>query len=77
MGDVTAQTVSGLGSIQVPLTVSRTFTPALTRGTESVSAQVAVAAIDSIAAVTGPVAGATSLYTTTPSGAAMFYRAKQ
>jgi hypothetical protein len=49
VGDVTAQTIAGLGSIQVPLTVSRTFTLTLKRGTESVTAQVSVAAIDGIA----------------------------
>jgi hypothetical protein len=49
VGDVTAMTVSGLGSMAVPVPGSRTFTLTLKRGTESVSAQVAVAAIDGIA----------------------------
>lgn len=49
VGDVTAQTVSGIGSIQVPLTQSRTFTLTLKRGAESVSQSVSVAAIDGVA----------------------------
>jgi len=50
VGDVTALTVSGLGAVQVPLSVSKTFTLTLTRGTEKVSSQVSVAAIDGVAA---------------------------
>jgi hypothetical protein len=50
VGDVTAQTVSGVGSIEVPITTSRTFTLTLSRGAESLTASVSVAAIDGIAA---------------------------
>ena len=50
VGDVTAQTVSGLGSIQIPISSTRTYKLTLTRGTETVSQTVDVAAIDGIAA---------------------------
>ena len=50
VGDVTAQTVAGLGAIEVTLPVSRTFTLTLRRGAETATAQVSVAAIDGIAA---------------------------
>lgn len=50
VGDVTAQTISGLGSVAVPLTASTTFTLTLKRGLESVSSKVTVAAIDGVAA---------------------------
>ncbi len=49
VGDVTAQTVAGLGALEVPVPVSRTFTLTLRRGSESVTAQVSVAAIGDIA----------------------------
>ncbi len=49
VGDVTAQTVAGLGAIEVTIPVSRTFTLTLRRGTETATAQVSVAAIDGIA----------------------------
>ncbi|MCX8109333.1 MAG: LamG domain-containing protein, partial [Verrucomicrobiae bacterium] len=48
IGDVTALTSAGIGSISVPITVSRTFTITIKRGTETASAQVSVAAIDGI-----------------------------
>ena len=49
VGDVTAQTISGLGCIQAAVPESRTFKLTLTRGTETVSQTVDVAAIDGIA----------------------------
>ena len=49
VGDVTAQTVSGLGAIQVPMTTSRTFTLTLKRGLETLTAQTTVAAIADVA----------------------------
>jgi hypothetical protein len=51
VGDVTAQTVSGLGAVQVALTASKAFTLTLSRGSETLSSQVVnVAAIDGVAA---------------------------
>src|SRR5262245_1265519 len=50
VGDVTAKTISGLGSIQVALPESRTFTLTLKRGTETLSQPAAVAAIDGVGA---------------------------
>ena len=49
LGDVTAQTISGIGTIKVPLTSSKTFTVTLKRGEESVSASTSVAVIDGVA----------------------------
>ncbi|MCK6499869.1 MAG: LamG domain-containing protein, partial [Nitrospira sp.] len=49
VGDVTAQTVSGLGSVEVALTQSKNFKLTLTRGTETLSATVAAAAIPDVA----------------------------
>ncbi|MCC7373352.1 MAG: LamG domain-containing protein [Verrucomicrobiales bacterium] len=49
VGDVTAQTVSGLGSIEVTLAQSKNFKLTLTRGTETLTATVAVAAIADVA----------------------------
>jgi hypothetical protein len=49
IGDVTALTISGLGSVQTVLPTSRTFTLTLRRGTETVSQTVSVAAIDGVA----------------------------
>lgn len=43
VGDVTAKTVSGLGSVDVPLTQSKTFTLTLTRGTETLTQTLAIA----------------------------------
>lgn len=50
VGDVTAQTVSGLGSVQVPLTQTRTFTLTVTRGAESATQTLTVHAIGDVAA---------------------------
>ncbi|MCF7765304.1 MAG: LamG domain-containing protein [Verrucomicrobia bacterium] len=50
IGSVTAKTVSGSGSIKVPITASKTFTLTLKRGEETVSATTTVAAIDAVAA---------------------------
>lgn len=49
VGDVTAQTVAGLGAAEVPVPVSRTFTLTLRRGVETATAQVSVAAISDVA----------------------------
>lgn len=49
VGDVTANTISGLGAVQVQMTTSRTFTLTLRRGNETLSAQTTVAAIDNVA----------------------------
>ena len=49
IGDVTAQTVAGLGSIEVTLPSTRTFNMTLTRGEESVSRALTVYAIDGVA----------------------------
>ena len=49
LGDVTAQTVAGLGSIEVTLQSTRTFNMTLTRGEETVSQPLTVYAIDGVA----------------------------
>jgi len=49
IGDVTAKTVSGLGSAEVTLTSSKTFNLTLKRGTETVSRTTTVAAISDVA----------------------------
>jgi len=49
IGDVRAKTVSGLGSAEVTMTSSKTFKLTLTRGAESASQTLAVAAIDGVA----------------------------
>jgi hypothetical protein len=49
IGDVTAQTVAGLGSIEVTLPSTRTFNMTLTRGEETVSQALTVYAIDGVA----------------------------
>jgi hypothetical protein len=49
IGDVTAQTVAGLGSIEVTLPSTRTFNMTLTRGEETVSQSLTVYAIDGVA----------------------------
>jgi hypothetical protein len=48
LGDVTGMTVAGLGSAQVSLPSTRTFTLTLTRGEETVSQDLTVYAIDGI-----------------------------
>ncbi|MBI2948118.1 MAG: LamG domain-containing protein [Verrucomicrobia bacterium] len=48
VGDVTAKTVSGLGSTEVTLSTSRTFKLTLKRGVETASQTVSVAAIDGV-----------------------------
>ncbi len=50
VGDVTAKTVSGLGSVQVPVTASKKFTLTLKRGAESLTQTVTVFAIDGVTA---------------------------
>jgi Concanavalin A-like lectin/glucanases superfamily len=50
VGDVTAQTVSGLGAVQIPISDSRTYKLTVTRGTETMSQSVDVAAIDGVTA---------------------------
>jgi len=50
VGDVTAKTVSDLGSTDVTLTASRTFKLTLKRGVETASQTVSVAAIDGVSA---------------------------
>ena len=50
VGDVTAKTAVGVGSITVPITTSKTFRMTIQRGDESVSSEIEVAAIDGIAA---------------------------
>ncbi len=49
VGDVTAKTVSGLGSVDFKVSTSRTYKLTLTRGTESVSKSVSIAAISDVA----------------------------
>jgi len=49
VGDVTAQTTAGVGSIDVPVTKPTTFTLTITRGDESLTAQVHVGVVDGIA----------------------------
>jgi hypothetical protein len=49
IGDVTGMTVAGLGSMQVTMPSTRTFTLRLTRGEETVSQSLTVYAIDGIA----------------------------
>jgi hypothetical protein len=49
IGDVTAQTVAGLGAIEVTLPSTRTFTLTLTRGEETFSETLTVYAIDGVA----------------------------
>jgi hypothetical protein len=49
VGNVTAQTVSGLGSVEVPIPATRTFALTVRRGTESVTESVTVAAIGDVA----------------------------
>ncbi len=48
IGSVTEKTISGLGSAEVAIPLTRTFTLTLRRGAESVSASATVAAIDGI-----------------------------
>ncbi|MBI4663654.1 MAG: LamG domain-containing protein [Verrucomicrobia bacterium] len=50
IGDVTAKTVSGLGSTEVTLTSSKTFNLTLKRGTETISQTTTVVAISDVAA---------------------------
>lgn len=50
VGDVTAKTAVGVGSITVPITTSKTFRMTVKRGNESVFSDIQVAAIDGIAA---------------------------
>ncbi|MDA1276208.1 MAG: LamG domain-containing protein [Verrucomicrobia bacterium] len=50
VGDVTAKTISGTGSVKVPMTASKTFTLTLKRGEETLTAQTTVSAIDGVAA---------------------------
>jgi hypothetical protein len=49
VGDVTAGTVVGIGSVTIPLTESKTFTLKISRDTETVSAQINVSVIDGVA----------------------------
>jgi hypothetical protein len=49
VGDVTSVTTAGAGSIAAPLAYSKTFTLTLTRGTETVTQALSVAAIDGVA----------------------------
>ncbi len=49
VGDVTAQTVSGLGSVDVTLTQSKTYQIQLVRGTETLSSTLTVSAIADVA----------------------------
>jgi hypothetical protein len=48
IGDVTAQTVAGSGSISVPVNQDTTFTITLTRGSESLEATTQVAVLESV-----------------------------
>lgn len=48
VGDVTAQTVSGVGSVEVTVDQDTTFTITIVRGEESLSASTSVAAIEGI-----------------------------
>jgi hypothetical protein len=49
IGDVTAKTVSGLGSLEVPVSASRTYTLTLKRGAEQAKQTTTVAAISDVA----------------------------
>ena len=49
VGDVTAQTISGVGTIAVPLTSSKTFTITLSRGDETLTETAEVSVIDGVA----------------------------
>lgn len=50
VGDVTAKTAVGVGSVTVPMTTSKTFRMTIQRGSESVSSEIQVAVIDGVAA---------------------------
>lgn len=50
VGDVTANTVTGLGSAPVTITQNRTFTLTVRRGAESLTAQTTVAAVSGVGA---------------------------
>jgi len=49
IGDVTAKTIAGLGSLEVPVAASRTYTLTLKRGAEKATQTAAVAAISDVA----------------------------
>ncbi|MBI4661725.1 MAG: immunoglobulin domain-containing protein [Verrucomicrobia bacterium] len=49
VGDVTSRTTTGAGSVVIPVTDTKTYMITIRRGTEALSAQTAVAAVDAVA----------------------------